>query len=87
MVIVEGQSSLTAHSTFAIDFVHNAVGSCQGMEDYEISELLNTLRCVGDSLKNRRLSSKPLFPLAQLGYEMPPLKDAVSVIQKAQGIS
>ena len=86
MAVVEGQSSLTAHSTFAIDFVQNVVGSCQGMGGYEISELLNRLRCIGDALKNRRLSSKPWFPLSQPEYEMPPLKAAVKVIQKAQGI-
>lgn len=87
MVIIEGQSSLTAHSTFAIDFMHNAVSLCQGMGDYKINELLNTLHCVRDSLKNQHLSSKPLFPSAQVGYEMPPLKDAFNVIQKARGIS
>ncbi|KAJ5355961.1 hypothetical protein N7517_010570 [Penicillium concentricum] len=90
---VEGYSSLTAHSTFAIDYAHNVVGSSQpmGQSSLEIGKLLDTLRHVGNACNKQRLSSKPLFPLIHAiassnyeQYEMPPLKAAVQILREAE---
>jgi hypothetical protein len=95
VVPAEGQSSLTAHTTFAIDFAHNIVGSDQrrGRHSQEIGTLLDTLRHIGNAFNDQRLHSKPLFPLVESTaslnhdeYDMPPLRAAVHVLRQAQGM-
>lgn len=93
-VLIEGQSSLTAHSEFAIGFLHNVVGSHQVVGDSsEITGLLDTLHHIVDAFNHHRLSPTPLFPLAQPvscrdrgSCPMPPLEAVFAVIHKAQGI-
>ncbi|KAF9888537.1 hypothetical protein FE257_008644 [Aspergillus nanangensis] len=64
--LVEGQSSLAAHSEFAIDFLHNIVGfHLAGKDGPKITHLLDTLRHMIDSFHQQRLSPKLLFPLAK----------------------
>lgn len=93
-VLVEGQSSLTAHSEFAIGFLHNAVGSHEIVGDgSEITGLLGTLRHIVDAFNHHRLSPKLLLPLAQPvscgdrgSCPIAPLEAVFAVIHKAQGI-
>ncbi|KAJ5197022.1 hypothetical protein N7449_007501 [Penicillium cf. viridicatum] len=89
----EGQSSLKAHSAFAIDFAHHVVGSSQplGQSNHEISKLLDTLHHIRNASDDHRFSSKPLFPLAHATaspnheqYDMPPLRAAVRLLREAE---
>ena len=88
---MSGQSSFTAHSTFAIDLAHTVVGSSQPTgSNSEMQTLLDTLRHIGTAFSERNDSSMRLFPLitapASLEqYQMPPLKAAVKLLQKSQG--
>lgn len=87
-----GHSSFTAHSTFAIDLAHTVVGSRQPAgSNQEIETLLDTLRHIGTVLSERHDSSMRLFPLltapASLEYQMPPLKAAVKLLRRSQGMS
>ncbi|KAJ5466061.1 hypothetical protein N7530_009848 [Penicillium desertorum] len=84
-----GQSSFTAHSTFAIDLAHTVVGSRQPAGgNQEIETLLDTLRHIGTAFSERHDSSMRLFPLltapASLDYQMPPLKTAVKLLRRSQ---
>ncbi|KAL4886138.1 hypothetical protein BJY04DRAFT_213673 [Aspergillus karnatakaensis] len=84
-VTVEGQTSMTAHSSFAIDFVHRLVGSGEGTSaNHEIGELLCTLRQIGDAFTNRLPSSTLVRPSTPAGRELPPLNAAVQILQRAQ---
>lgn len=92
--LVEGQSSLTAHSEFAIGVLHNNVVGCHGGvgDGSEIIGLLDTLRDMVDTFHRQRLSPKPLFPLANAvsagdrnGCPMPPLESVFEIIHNAQG--
>lgn len=93
--LIEGQSSLAAHSEFAIGFLHNVVGCHQAVGDRsEITGLLGTLRHMVDAFHHQRLSPKLLFPLAKSvtsrdheSCPMPPLEAAFAVIHEAQGYS
>ncbi|KAH2457207.1 hypothetical protein KXW63_002871 [Aspergillus fumigatus] len=90
--LIEGQSSLAAHSEFAIGFLHNVVGCHQAVGDRsEITGLLGTLRHMVDAFHHQRLSPKLLFPLAKSvtsrdheSCPMPPLEAAFAVIHEAQ---
>ncbi|KAJ5766210.1 uncharacterized protein N7511_003826 [Penicillium nucicola] len=93
VILAEGLSSLTAHSTFAIDYARNVVDSNQpmGQNSEEIGKLLDTLRHITNASNDQRLSSKPLFPLVHSTpcsnrehYDMPPLRAAVQLIQEAE---
>ncbi|CAG8000497.1 unnamed protein product [Penicillium nalgiovense] len=84
-----GQSSFTAHSTFAIDLAHTVVGSRRPAgSNQEIETLLDTLRHIGIAFSERHDSSTRLFPLltasASLGYQMPPLEAAVKILRRSQ---
>lgn len=90
----EGQSSLKAHSAFAIDFAHYVVGSSQplGQSNHEIGKLLDTLHHIRNASDDHRFLSKPLFPLAHATaspnheqYDMPPLRAAVRLLREAEG--
>ena len=92
-VVVEGQSSLSAHSSFAMDFLHNVVDSDKtNVQKSEIGGLLDTLRHIVEVSNDQRASPKPLLPLAQKtpircgGSNMPPLDKMVVVLQKARGM-
>lgn len=92
--IAEGQSSLSAHSTLAIDFLRKVAGADrQRGHNFETRELLDSLHQISDAIKTQRLSPDGLLtlgrPSAPAGREdsssMPPIQAAVPVIQKAQG--
>lgn len=94
VTICEGQSSLKAHSAFAIDFAHYVVGSSQppGQDNHEIGQLLDTLHHIKNASDDHRFSSKPLFPLVHATtspnheqYDMPPLRAAVQLLREAEG--
>lgn len=89
----EGQSSLKAHSTFAIDFAHYVVGSSQplGQSNQEIGKLLDTLHHIRTASNDQRFSSK-LFPLVHATtpseyeqHDMPPLRAAIQLLREAEG--
>ncbi|OQD65884.1 hypothetical protein PENPOL_c005G07269 [Penicillium polonicum] len=89
----EGQSSLKAHSAFAIDFAHYVVGSSQplGQSSHEIGKLLDTLHHIKIASDDHRFSTKPLFPLVYTTaspnheqYDMPPLRAAVRLLREAE---
>ncbi|KAJ5685628.1 hypothetical protein N7536_008247 [Penicillium majusculum] len=93
VTIGEGQSSLKAHSAFAIDFAHYVVGSSQppGQDNHEIGQLLDTLHHIKNASDDHRFSSKPLFPLVHATtspnheqYDMPPLRAAVQLLREAE---
>ncbi|CAI7617849.1 unnamed protein product [Penicillium discolor] len=94
--IGEGQSSLKAHSAFAIDFAHYVVGSSQppGQDNHEIGQLLDTLHHIKNASDDHRFSSKPLFPLVYATtspnheqYDMPPLRATVQLLREAEGLA
>nr|XP_036577733.1 fungal specific transcription factor domain-containing protein [Colletotrichum truncatum]KAF6784792.1 fungal specific transcription factor domain-containing protein [Colletotrichum truncatum] len=89
----EGPSSLSAHSSFAIDFLHHFASSDgdSGL-GIETQGLLESLRQIVNALKDQPLSPALLFPMAKSGVSeghepghMPPIQAAVEIIQKAQG--
>ncbi|KAJ5155562.1 hypothetical protein N7492_008365 [Penicillium capsulatum] len=89
--VVEGQSALSAHSSFAMNFMQNAVGANNGAnQNGEIGGLLETLRHIVEVSNDQRASSRPLLPLARktpIRYgnsNMPPLEKIVFVLQKAR---
>lgn len=91
---LEGLSSLSAHSTQAIDIMHKVVDAeCDGGDDTEIRELLHSLHQIVDAVKARRQPAESLFPLANPSSfrkqhtpaDLPPIQVAVAVIRKAQG--
>ncbi|KGO36053.1 Transcription factor, fungi [Penicillium expansum] len=88
----EGQSSLKAHSTFAIDFAHYVVGSSQplGQSNQDIGKLLDTLHHIRTASNDHRFSSK-LFPLVHATtpseyeqHDMPPLRAAIQLLREAE---
>lgn len=91
--LIEGQSSLAAHSKFAIGILHNAIGFQHAVgDDSEITGLLDTLRHMVDVVHHQRLSPKLLLPLANSespndsgNCRMPPLEAVFAVIHNAQG--
>ncbi|PKS12634.1 hypothetical protein jhhlp_000842 [Lomentospora prolificans] len=90
--VVEGSSSLSAHSSLAIDFLHKVAGADrQRGYTFETRELLDSLHNIVDAMKTLRQSPESLFtlalPSAPVGHEdctMPPIQAAVAVIRKAQ---
>ncbi|KAI9040798.1 fungal specific transcription factor domain-containing protein [Aspergillus affinis] len=85
--VMEGQSSLSAHSSFAINLLHNAIGA----NSSDIERLLETLRHILDVSNDQRASSSmPLLPLAKDTSircdvsNMPPLEKKLFVLQQAK---
>ncbi|KAL4982395.1 hypothetical protein BDW68DRAFT_195376 [Aspergillus falconensis] len=91
-VVVEGQSSLTAHSALGVDFMQNVADSSPNTAgSSQVNKLLNNLRNIVSLLKPQCLSHDQLFPLAQETYPgncqgspMPPIQAAFAVISNAQ---
>ncbi|KAM0468424.1 hypothetical protein ACHAP7_010876 [Fusarium lateritium] len=90
--VVEGDSSLTAHSTFANEFLQKvaATGSLQGSspELYdtidELSSILINEAVVSDELAYPH--ARPIKGASPPDYEMPPFKKAISLIRLAKDI-
>ncbi|KAL4926787.1 uncharacterized protein BDV17DRAFT_268560, partial [Aspergillus undulatus] len=91
-VVIEGQSSLTAHSALGVDFMQNVADSSPSTAgSFQVNKLLNNLRNIVSLLKPQCLSHDQLFPLAQepfpgncQGSMMPPIQAAFAVISNAQ---
>lgn len=92
--VVEGLSSLSANSTFAIDLMYRVAGADRERGyDFETRELLDRLQQIVNAVKSNRITRQQSFPPApaltartdQDCYTMPPIQAAVAVIQKAQG--
>ncbi|KAI9146718.1 ATPase [Paramyrothecium foliicola] len=90
----EGPSSLSAHSSFAIDFLHHFASTDQGNGlNIETQELLDSLRQIVSALKGQPPSPALLFPFANpkvsqshTSGQMPPIQTTVSTIHRAQGL-
>ncbi|KAM0209343.1 hypothetical protein ACHAQD_011234 [Fusarium lateritium] len=91
--VVEGDSSLTAHSAFANEFLQKvaATGSLQGSSPElcdtidELSSILINEAVVSDELAYPH--ARPIKGASPPDYEMPPFKKAISLIRLAKGIS
>ncbi|KAI9042965.1 fungal specific transcription factor domain-containing protein [Aspergillus affinis] len=83
--VLKGESSLSAHSSFAVNFMHNIVGSQhEAKSNSEFRKLLDTVSHIVHVFNSHPLSPRPLFPHASDSVEMPPVATAVAVLQKAQ---
>ncbi|KAM0231071.1 hypothetical protein ACHAP5_011196 [Fusarium lateritium] len=91
--VVEGDSSLAAHSAFANEFLQKvaATGSLQGSSPElcdtidELSSILIDEAVVGDELAYPH--ARPIKGASPPEYEMPPFKKAIALIRLAKGIS
>ena len=91
---MEGLSSLSANSTFAIDLMHRVAGADRERGyDFETRELLDRLQQIINAVKSNRMARPQSFPTGppltaltdQDCSTMPPIQAAVAVIQKAKG--
>lgn len=89
--VVEGESSLTAHSAFANEFLQKvaATDSIQ-QSSPELSETLDELSDIltqqGAAIDEAPYPhARPIQPLKQPQCEMPPLKMAIALIRIAKG--
>jgi hypothetical protein len=93
--LLKGQSSssLSAQSSFAVRFLHDAVDSKQERDiTGEVTCLLKTISQFVESFSYQSLAATSLFPHARLEpaaglpkYEMPPIEVTVSILREAQG--
>ncbi|OLN82133.1 putative transcriptional regulatory protein C11D3.07c 4, partial [Colletotrichum chlorophyti] len=87
--MVEGESSMTAQSIFADDFLRKAVGD--GSSILEMGETLDALHSLVDALKHQPASHEMTYPSARFmprpsfaDCEMPPVQSAVGIIREAK---
>ncbi|KAI0882423.1 uncharacterized protein GGS22DRAFT_43903 [Annulohypoxylon maeteangense] len=89
---VEGKSSLTAHSAFASDFMHQ-VASTNLLQSSrpEMTDTLDALSHVVGSLREQTVANEMTYPHARSvqrrrpsGYELPPIEKAVELIRIAR---
>lgn len=87
--LVEGESSLAAHSVFANDFLQEAVrtGSLQD-SSLEMRQTLDSLHHIVDSLRQQTGATEMIYPKARptprpvlQSTELPPIQKAVSLFQ------
>ena len=88
----EGESSLTAHSAFANDFMHH-VASASPLQSSE-PEMRNTLDALSNvvaTLREQTVANEMAYPHARpiqrpgpSGYELPPIQKAVELIRIAK---
>lgn len=91
--LIEGESSLSAQSSFANKFLSNSIGPDQECGfGYEMNEELAKLRQIVDAFKCSLLSQEltyrhalPTPPTRRDDYQLPPIEAAVAVIGNAQG--
>ena len=93
--VVEGDSSLTAHSTFANDVLHKVVGQLEDPSRLQMGDTLDTLRQLVDAMKQQSASHEMAYPNAQSfalpasamlkGLELPPIEKSVKVLSLARG--
>ncbi|GJC93473.1 fungal specific transcription factor [Colletotrichum higginsianum] len=89
--MVEGESSMTAQSIFAHDFLQKAVGDDSSV--LEMRETLDALHSLVDALKQQPAiheltypHARPIARLALGDCEMPPVQSAVNAIREAKGV-
>lgn len=88
--MVEGESSMTAQSIFAHDFLRKTVGD--GSSVLEMRETLDALHSLVEALRHQPASHELTYPQAKpvarpaFGEcEMPPVQSAVNIIREAKG--
>lgn len=92
--VVEGDSSLSAHSVFANDFLRKVVNT-DSLQDasLELRETLDSLYHIVNALKQPTASSETTYPHARKpshrpssrgSFEMPPIEKAVAMIRLAK---
>ncbi|TKW53805.1 hypothetical protein CTA1_5932 [Colletotrichum tanaceti] len=90
--VVEGDSSLAAHSVFATEFAQKAV-STESLQDpsLDLGETLEALSQIVDALKQPTAAGEMTYPLAKpidrlriQGLELPPIEKAVNTIRIAR---
>ncbi|ROT38994.1 fungal-specific transcription factor domain-containing protein [Sodiomyces alkalinus F11] len=94
--VIEGDSSLTAHSVFANEFLQKVVNT-ESLQDasLEMRETLDSLHHIVNALKQPTASSEMTYPNARRlprpsskhGSEMPPITKAVAMIRLAKSHS
>ncbi|RDW70919.1 fungal specific transcription factor domain-containing protein [Aspergillus mulundensis] len=92
VIKTQSSSSLSAHSSFAVRFLHDVVDSKPERDaSGEVACLLSTISQMVDAFNAQSLSPSSLFPYAREkqssnGAEcaMPPIEVAVKILQKAQ---
>lgn len=92
--IVEGQSSLSAHSVFVKDFLHNFVQSdVRGQSDQQIRRTLVALTGIAntpiqhDATGHILPASRELNNAQQRGHALPPIQMVAPLIRLAKGKS
>ncbi|KAK3301852.1 uncharacterized protein B0T15DRAFT_442060 [Chaetomium strumarium] len=87
--VVEGESSLTAHSVFANDFLQKAVSNKDSHP--EMRERIDALRQMIEAMKKqpaaREMSyphARPVRPAALDGCELPPIQKTLEVLKLAK---
>lgn len=91
--VVEGDSSLTAHSAFANQFFQEVISTDELQDSsLEMRETLDALHHIVHSLKHQTASSEMSYPnarpsnrVAMPPYDLPPIRKSVEVIQAAKG--
>ncbi|GKT59840.1 fungal specific transcription factor domain-containing protein [Colletotrichum tofieldiae] len=88
--VVEGNSSLSAHSIFVNDFLQGLIGSLQ-KPDPEIRETLDALSSIVSPAKQQASTyemvlahARPRTHLQQEKFDLPPIQKAVALIQIAK---
>ncbi|KAI1469858.1 uncharacterized protein F4812DRAFT_450270 [Daldinia caldariorum] len=89
--VVEGLSSLSANSTFAVDRLRKVAGADREKgHNFDTRELLDKLHQIVNAIKHRELSPELLLPHAlpparsRDDFKMPPIEATVAVIRKGQ---
>ncbi|PKS09332.1 hypothetical protein jhhlp_003946 [Lomentospora prolificans] len=90
--VVEGDSSLTAHSAFANQFFQEVISTDELQDSsLEMRETLDALHHIVHSLKHQTASSEMSYPnarpsnrVAMPPYDLPPIRKSVEVIQAAK---
>ncbi|KAH7008472.1 hypothetical protein EDB80DRAFT_716630 [Ilyonectria destructans] len=90
--VIEGESSLAAHSVFANEFLQNAVGTgaLQGAS-LEMRETLDSLHHIVSALKQQPLASELSYTSANQvprptlpGIQLPPIQKTVAIIRRSK---
>lgn len=90
--VVEGDSSLAAHSVFATEFVQKAV-STESLQDLslDLGETLEALSQIVNALKQPTAAGEMTYPLAKpinrlriQGLKLPPIEKAINTIRIAK---
>lgn len=93
--VVEGESSLAAHSVFATEFLQKVV-STKSLQDssLDLGETLEALSQIVTALKQQPVAGEMTYPHAKpvqrqriQGLELPPIQKAVNTIRVAKSKS